>query len=465
MRRSALLLATAVVVAACGSGPVATTTSSTTTTTTAPPVTTTAAPVEPIPFAALAIDTAAVTGLPDGPSLTAGFGRRLGIAHDDLAGGIVYEELADEVWQVWLLEAGRRDPVAIGVPGARLGDVDFLADRPVTAVLWTDDALLLQTVKGGAPDVLVRSDLALPDDPISGISIGGSLLGVATVADECHDVTILSSGGDPVGEPFGLCAAVPPRLTPDGSLVVHLEVGASTRVVFVDTGTGEEVARHQVPTGVVGFTADVGAAVVAVPDAVLRVSVAGTTERLDWDPVGNPVVATALRAPLVVSDLASLGGTEFPTDCSARELAAPEPVSGLSPAADRTRTVIIGAARNCDFYGLATVPSGNFSGPVDLADTLIRAELDGIPLMADLVRTLELPFATETATSGASFIWPSVAGIDTEVGDADWEALEALYNEERIEEWRSGRAPFDGMSVWITEDGQWIGLGGVAPDG
>lgn len=461
MRHTPLLVAVAVIVAACTGGTVATTTSSTTTTTEPPPPPTSTTIVEPLRFTALGVDSVGLAGLPDGPTLTAGFGRRLGIAFDDLAGGIVFEQEIEGVWQTFHLPAGRRDPVELVVAGARLGDVGFVADRPVTAASWTDDALLLQTVKGGAPEVFVREDLDLPAGSVTGVSLGGDRMVVAVESDGCHDAVVLDLTGEVLAGPFGVCSAVAPVVTPGGGLVVWLEVGASTRVVFVDVDTGEEVARHQTVAEVVALDTARAAAVVTATDRVLRIDEGGTVTDLAWEPAGSPVAATALRAPLVVSDLASLGGTEYPTDCSASELPPPREVSGLSPEAARTRTVIAGAARNCDFYGLARAASGAFSGPDDLADAFIRAEIDGIPLMADLVRTLDLPFTTESGVDGASFVWPSVASVDAEVGDADWEALEALYNEERIEEWRSGRGPFDGMSVRITEDGAWVALGGV----
>lgn len=459
MQRMAALAAAAVLLASCGSGADSTTTvAPTSTSTTAPAPTTTTTP--PVPeFAALGSTLGALEAVPDGPFLLSGIGRRLGLAFDDVGGGIVFEQLVDGVWQTWHLEAGRREPVEIGVPGARLGDVGFLSERPVTAALWSEEAIVLQVVKGGAPDVLVTGDLPIGDGEVSGVTLGDTLLAVATVVDDCHDVTVLTLDGEAVSGPFGLCGATPPSITDDGELLTYLDVGASTRVVFVDPDTGDEIGRQQVADASFALTAGPTGAVVTRPDGVDAVTPAGVVDSLAWDPHGVPVAATALRAPLVVSDLATLGGDAIPTDCSAAGLPSLAPQSGLSPAADRMRTAMSAAASDCDYLRLAALAAVEFDGPDDLVLALARAEADGLPAMGDVVRTLGLPHAANGTTPGIEFVWPSILG--DEPTDEDWAALRLVYNEERIEEWRTGRGPFDGMSVTITEDGRWTGLGGL----
>jgi hypothetical protein len=459
MQRMAVLLTMAALLASCGSGEAATTTSAPTTTTAPPPPSTTTTSL-PVPeFAVLGATVGALEGIPDGPILLSGIGRRLGTAFDDVGGGIVFEQLVDGVWQTWHLEAGRREPIELGIPGARLGDVGFLSDRPVTAALWSEDAIVLQVVKGGAPDVLVAGDLPIGDGDISGVTLGDTLLAVATVADDCHDVTILTITGELVSGPFGLCGATPPSITGDGSLLVYLDVGASTRVVFADPTTGEEVARQQVDDEVFALAAGPSAAVVTRPDGVDEVTPDGVSDSLAWDPRGVPIGATPLRAPLVVSDLATLGGDEIPADCSASGLPELAPQSGLSPDADRRRNLIVAAATDCDYLRLAAYAAPDFDGPDDLVLALARAEADGIPAMGDIVRTLGLPHAANGATPDIEFVWPSILG--DEPTDEDWAALRLVYNEERIEEWRTGRGPFDGMSITITEAGLWTELGGL----
>lgn len=459
MQRTAALIASALVLASCVSGDAAPTTT-VPPTTTAPPAPSTTTTSLPVPeFAALGATVAALEGVPDGPVLLSGIGRRLGVAHDDVAGGIVFEQQADGVWQTWYLEAGRREPTELGVPGARLGDVGFLSDRPITAALWSEDAVVLQVVKGGAPEVLVTEDLPIGDGDVSGVTLGDTVIAVATVVDDCHDVTLLTPTGEAVAGPLGLCGATPPAITDDGALIVYLDIGASTRVVFVDAASGDELARQQVDDTAFALTAGPSGAVVTRPDGVDEVTVEGVRDSLAWDPTGPPVAATALRAPLVVSDLATLGGDAIPTDCSAARLPEPASQSGLSPPADLRRSAIVRAAIDCDYFRLSLLTATEFEGPEDLILTLTRAESEGTPAMGDIVRTLGLPYAANGESPEIEFVWPSILG--DEPTDEDWAALRLVYNEERIEEWRTGRGPFDGVAITITEDGRWTGLEGI----
>jgi hypothetical protein len=175
------------------------------------------------------------------------------------------------------------------------------------------------------------------------------------------------------------------------------------------------------------------------------------------------VFASELRAPVTPSDLASLGGVSIPVDCSATGLPDPAPASGLTPAADATRTAVANAALGCNYWRLGSLASPEFEGPEDLALTVIEREANGIPVMADIANTLGLPYGERASLDGGiEFVWPSI--LDDEPADEDWELLRLLYNEERIADWREGRIPFDGLSIVITEDGAWTELGGI-PEG
>ena len=76
----------------------------------------------------------------------------------------------------------------------------------------------------------------------------------------------------------------------------------------------------------------------------------------------------------------------------------------------------------------------------------------GVTPLADIARTLELPYTIIEGAETDIYVWPSAFADDPT--EADWEALEALYNEEEIELWRT--EGYVGLRVGITERGTWI---------
>lgn len=456
----------AVAVAACNGpvpdpNPTAELLPTSTTTTTRPPTTTTTAPAVPlVEFRAIGVDTTGITVLPESHRISAGVGYQLGTAFDDLRGGLVYERFHDDAWSIWYLPTGQREPRPIGLDGARLGDVDALHERPVSMVSWTPDAVVVQVVDGGAPDVYPRVDLGLPSAHVSGISLGYTVMGVATVDDPdaqpvCHDLTIVALPSGAPGETLDLCSPLPPVVSPAGDLVVALDRGGRT-VSFLDP-EGALITRITVPTPVLSVDTSLRTAVISTPTGVLRIDTAGNRADLPWDPESTPLGATALRSPLVVSDFASIGGIDPPTDCSARDLPFTPTQTGLTPGADRTRVGLLGALTDCDLLRVASFAADPFDGPEDVFTALARWEATSVTATRQLVATLELPYGVISDADGRRFVWPAILG--DRVAASDWTALETIYNLEHIEEWRTGRAEFDGWSVIIDESGSWISLG------
>ena len=126
------------------------------------------------------------------------------------------------------------------------------------------------------------------------------------------------------------------------------------------------------------------------------------------------------------------------------------------------RQRIVTAAVACDYEALATLAhekgeefSFGFDEDKDVAAYWRKQEQAGQPLLAQLVKVLNLPFTR----SESLYVWPSAYGDAPK--DADWKALEALYPPERIAELRKQQDGYTGFRVGIDESGDWMfALGG-----
>ena len=127
---------------------------------------------------------------------------------------------------------------------------------------------------------------------------------------------------------------------------------------------------------------------------------------------------------------------------------------GLPTGVAEMRRAIAEAAVACDYEaleGLAlsentfTYSFGNGEEP---AAFWRDAEGRGEEPLALLVRLLALPNVKE----GRLYTWPSAAGA--RATDEDWEALEAVFTEEEIAQWRRFGA-YIGYRVGITSAGDW----------
>lgn len=119
------------------------------------------------------------------------------------------------------------------------------------------------------------------------------------------------------------------------------------------------------------------------------------------------------------------------------------------------RRRISAAAVACDYEALARLASEKgkefslgFGTDTDVAATWRKSEQDGVPVLAQLVKLLNLPHTQDEKV----YIWPSAySANDT---PEDWKALEALYPAERLTEWREGEG-YAGFRTGIDESGDW----------
>jgi hypothetical protein len=161
-------------------------------------------------------------------------------------------------------------------------------------------------------------------------------------------------------------------------------------------------------------------------------------------------------------DIADTGGDPPRTSatCSASELSAAlaKPQGLPQPVAD-VRLAIAEAAVACDYEALETlaIRDGEFvqsfsddeaPDPGQAARAWWETEEAGDPILATLVRLLELPHATR----GEDYVWPSA--FAEEPTEADWRALEAMYTGEEIQSFR-GFGGYVGLRIGISPDGEW----------
>ena len=143
--------------------------------------------------------------------------------------------------------------------------------------------------------------------------------------------------------------------------------------------------------------------------------------------------------------------------CSASTLNAEPsaPRSPLPPAVESMRRRIIAAAVACDYEALARLASEKgaelslgFGTDTDVAATWRKSEQDGVPVLAQLVKVLNVPHTQEETV----YVWPS-AFSDKDTPE-DWKALEGLYPAERLAQWREGDG-YTGFRTGIDATGDW----------
>ncbi len=462
MHRLALGLILALLVA-CGEG-VAPTTASTTPATTTPtsgtdapaPSTTEAEP--DLQF--LTLSRKQISVLPDGAQLTAGLEASLEAAFDDYAGGIVFAQ-ERAVHELWHLRSGRASPELLfsNPVDTVFAFLDLVAPtgRPPTALARSGDSLVLIPITGGAPEALALADLAEvgTGGDFSTASLGGTALMVAWSDPDtaCTAVDLFTLAGQPLSVGlYRTCNPTTPVLSDEGDVVVGVESGASVAVVIRSAADGIERSRWQVSESAGRLHVSQGRIVYVDDQGVSTLTYDGSWEAVPSIGPRSTSVSLA-RSPVVVSDLATLGGFAALGDCSASTHASLATQSGLTEAAATTRRAIGNAAVECDIARLASLIDDSVQA--DPTSDWWSAEGKGFPVLLELVNLLETPFAAAVADDGTLvYVWPAVAeGVDDE---AAWEALRTLYNEEDIDRWKSGADPYDRLVVRITEDGRWI---------
>lgn len=139
----------------------------------------------------------------------------------------------------------------------------------------------------------------------------------------------------------------------------------------------------------------------------------------------------------------------------------PDPVSG-------TRADILEAAQAGDLDALAAIAlegdsdfSYSFGGAVQGGPAAYwsREMEQGSPVLADLVRILEMPWASVedgSQSEGGLYVWPFAHAWDwSEMEEARMNTLQAYFPQEQIEEW-SGFGGYAGRRVGISADGDWL---------
>jgi len=127
---------------------------------------------------------------------------------------------------------------------------------------------------------------------------------------------------------------------------------------------------------------------------------------------------------------------------------------GLPAPVAETRGAIAEAAAACDYEalerlalsdGVFTYSFGEGEGP---AAFWRDGETRGEDPLALLVRLLDLPYVRQAQF----YTWPSAEGA--QATEEDWEALEAVFTQEEIDEWRDLGA-YLGYRVGIMSGGDW----------
>lgn len=179
-------------------------------------------------------------------------------------------------------------------------------------------------------------------------------------------------------------------------------------------------------------------------------------------PVTSPEVLSDGRGVVPPTVGASVTGHHPPgperAHCSASALSAkPTPARPpLPPEVETMRGRIIAAAVACDYTALARLGhekgegfSFTFGNGSDAALYWREREAHGDPVLARMVRVLDLPYAH----NAGMFAWPSV--YQTTPNAADWRLLEGLYPEETLHRWRE-QNNYLGLRVGIQESGDWL---------
>lgn len=447
-------------------------------------VTTTTAPVSIIAGPELGI----VVTLPDRIEMRAADGsvaavlgdesRRLRIAFDDLNGGLVYQYVrtppefgADAILH---LPRGAATPTTLLTAGEdesiELIDVSLL-DGLVTVLAAVErsneTALVALRLAGGAPTEVLTIGPGGVDPPsdndflyraVVGGAVGGDLISHLIVSDgDCQFAEARRSDQrffvDPLVTACDAGAATLVDIDVDGTLLAYvIEGDGSASVRGIDLERLAPTGQPSIPPG--GMFLDVAndIAIVTYSDGYLLTDFLGT--RFEELP-GEVVAVTAMRSlPTLPSD-AFLGGFRTPATCSGFDVSPIGGQAALPPLVAAKRTAIGDAITRCDFLELNALTGPSFTasfGGGEALDLWAEEELIGLTPFADIARTLELPYTIIEGDATDIYVWPSAFGDDPT--EADWVALEALYNEEEIELWRNDG--FVGLRIGITERGTWI---------
>ncbi len=238
-----------------------------------------------------------------------------------------------------------------------------------------------------------------------------------------------------------------------GLLLGYVVEGTETAFVRgIDLDRLAPTGQPTIPSGGLFLDMTDETALVTYPDGYLLTDFLGTRfEVLE----GDIRAVTVLRSlPQPALD-AFLGGFRTPAVCSGFDVSPIRDQTGLPRAVLAKRSAIATAIRNCDFLGLRNLMSPTFTasfGGGEALDLWADEELRGLTPLAEIVRTLELPFTVIEGAESDIYVWPSAVGDDP--SESDWQALEALYNEEEIELWRTDG--FTGLRIGITARGTWI---------
>lgn len=467
LRRLILGSALLLVVVACAGSATGTTQADVSAPTTTTPSTTTLSPTQTttpeLATQFITVSRKQLSVLPDGPTLTAGLEATLGQAFDDYAGGIVFSQ-GTASNQLWHLRAGREEPILLyeSPAGAPFVFFDLVAPsgRPPTALFRSGELLLLLPITGGAAEELSIADLAAAGSggDFRTASLGGSALMVAwsDPTTACVTVDLFTLAGEPtqVGL-FETCAGAFPAMSDEGDVIVTIEVGASAGAVIRSASDGLERDRWQVVEVRGTFHVSGGSIAYADATGVSLLTYAGAWEEQSTPPDGRLSGVSMARAPVVLSELATLGGFAALQGCSSSNHSPLGQQDGLTDAVANTRNAIGNAAVDCDLARLGSLLDSSLDPSADPTADWWESENRGFPVLLELVNLLETPFAAVEADDGSLvFVWPAVAvGIDA---DDAWAALRTLYNEEDIDRWKSGADPYDRVVVRITEDGRWI---------
>ncbi len=170
-------------------------------------------------------------------------------------------------------------------------------------------------------------------------------------------------------------------------------------------------------------------------------------------------MTTDAGAPTPRPEDAGAAGSAQGPRCSASTLSA-EPSAArpsLPPVVESMRRRIVTAAVACDYETLATLARENgadfnigFGPETDVAATWRKQEQQGVPLLAMLVKVLNLPNAKEETF----YLWPSA--YRTGETPEDWKALEGLYPAEQLARWRASEDGYVGFRTAIDESGDWL---------
>lgn len=404
--------------------------------------------------------------------------RSLRIAFDDLNGGLVYQYVqtppdfgADAILH---LPRGGSNPTVLITAGAEesieLIDVSLL-DGLVTVLVAADrpseTALLALPLAGGAPTEVITVGPAGVEPPtdndflyrgVAGGAVGGDLITHLIASDgDCQFPEARRSDQrffvDPLISACDDGTTTLVDIGVDGLLLAYVvegDDGAFAR--GIDLERLAPVGQPMIRSG--GLFLDVAddVALVTYSDGYMLTDFLGT--RFEELP-GEVQAVTALRSvPRFAAD-AFLGGFRTPTTCSGFDVSPIQSQEDLPPLVSAKRSAIEQAIRACDFLGLSTLTGPSFTvsfGGGEALDQWADEEMRGLTPLADIAKTLELPFAVIEGAGTDIYVWPSAFADNP--SESDWEALEVLYNEEEIELWRTDG--YTGLRVGITERGTWI---------